>query len=110
MSNYKWILNLPRGVGHTTAACGNGDREHTVILPTAQDAERVQREHDVPTVTLADMSVPGRREMGPVVFDAFTVQHIVREYESKLNRLQLRLSNQRATIDAIARLTRTLHD
>ncbi len=78
--NYDWILCLPRGVGHTTAAAAKApDLEHIVITPTHRQADQVRRDHNVQALGMlsASRALMGRRRA--VVFDLEAVKQMAQE-------------------------------
>ncbi len=88
-----WILCLPRGVGHTTAAATGQGATRVLVCSTMRQAEMVKRQHGINATSLKSGETYCLGRKVPVVFDLEAVQTIINSYEDKLDKLRQQLGS-----------------
>lgn len=86
--NYDWILQLPRGTGHSTSACGQHADNTVVVSSTMRQGQDLKKRFGVNVTSLTRGDLAAAFEGKAVVFDTEAVQTIVREYEYRLGEIR----------------------
>jgi len=92
---YNWLNLVPRGIGHTTAACGKNVQPCVVVVSSMHEAQLINNMPDVGAVSLPDLRKRLHGWSTPLVFDFQTVLNIVNQYEGRLTAIQCALDGVR---------------
>jgi hypothetical protein len=97
-----WVHIGPRGSARTTALA-NAARNigATLVGASIEQAHMLQARHGVPAISV-DRNVRGTR--GPYIFDHYTVERLILDYESELDRVRRELEKAQDKLRQIAAL------
>lgn len=93
--DYSWVLALPRGVGHTAAACGQPSPGRIVVVGTLSEAERQRKRYGVRAVHLGEAATALLGSQAPVVFNLGAVREVVLTYQAEVDRLRAEIASLR---------------